>query len=82
MTYGVEARAPFLDHELVELIARIPPGLNARGPVEKSILREALRGVLPEEIRRRKLGAVLMAVLGVQFWDETFLRGNAAIARS
>ena len=127
MAYGVEARVPFLDHELVELVGSVPPGLMARGGMEKSILREALRGVVPEEIRRRRkagmgvpyeawmaaplppfaqdmlsermlrdkgyfepravqgflreqrqggrrLGALLMAVLGVQLWDEIFLR--------
>src|SRR5664280_1793015 len=127
MAYGLEARVPFLDHELVELAGRIPARIQTRGPVEKFILRQALRGVIPEEIRlrpkagmgvpfeawmagplpsfaeemlsertlrekgyfetavvhqllreqrdgRRKLGAVLMAVLGVQLWDEIFLR--------
>jgi asparagine synthase (glutamine-hydrolysing) len=57
MAYSIEARVPFLDHELVELCARIPATLKVRREREKYILREALRGFLPEEIRtRRKRG--------------------------
>jgi asparagine synthase (glutamine-hydrolysing) len=54
MAHGVEARVPFLDHELVELCARIPPALKLRGRQEKYILRQAMRGVLPPEVLRRK----------------------------
>jgi asparagine synthase (glutamine-hydrolysing) len=54
MAFGLEVRVPFLDHELVEFCSRIPPTLKMRGFREKYILREALRGVLPEEIRTRK----------------------------
>jgi asparagine synthase (glutamine-hydrolysing) len=54
IAFGLEVRVPFLDHELVEFCSRIPPTLKMRGFREKYILREALRGVLPEEIRTRK----------------------------
>jgi asparagine synthase (glutamine-hydrolysing) len=54
MAFGLEVRVPFLDHELVELFSRIPPALKMCGFQEKHILREALRGVLPEEIRTRR----------------------------
>jgi asparagine synthase (glutamine-hydrolysing) len=54
MAFGLEVRVPFLDHELVEFCSRIPPRLKMRGFREKYILREALQGVLPEEIRTRK----------------------------
>jgi asparagine synthase (glutamine-hydrolysing) len=54
MAFGLEVRVPFLDHELVEFCSRIPPTLKMRGFREKYILREALRGVLPEEIRTRR----------------------------
>lgn len=54
MAYGLEARVPFLDHELVELCASIPPGLHWRRGLEKSVLREAMAGVLPREIARRR----------------------------
>lgn len=54
MAFGLEVRVPFLDHELVEFFSRIPPTLKMRMFREKHILREALRGVLPEEVRTRR----------------------------
>lgn len=127
MAYGLEARVPFLDHELVEFCAGIPPGLKMRWRTEKYILREALRRDLPREIiRRKKRGMAapygqwmralppfamemlaekklrekgyfsppmvsrmllehregttnharsLMGILGVQLWDDLFVRG-------
>jgi asparagine synthase (glutamine-hydrolysing) len=57
MAYGLEVRVPFLDHELVELCARMPPSLKLRGRRTKYVLRRAMRGTLPEAIRtRRKRG--------------------------
>jgi asparagine synthase (glutamine-hydrolysing) len=57
MARSVEARVPFLDHELVELAARIPPSLKMKGLREKHILREAVADCLPREIaNRRKRG--------------------------
>jgi len=57
MAHGLEVRVPFLDHELVEMCARIPPGLKMRGLQEKYILRRAMQDDLPPEIVwRRKRG--------------------------
>jgi asparagine synthase (glutamine-hydrolysing) len=54
MANSVETRVPLLDHELVELVASLPPSLKMRGFTEKAALRGALRGVVPEAIRRRQ----------------------------
>lgn len=53
MAYGLEARSPLLDHELMELAASIPADLKVRGRHKKWILREALRDWLPNEILDR-----------------------------
>ncbi|MCC6526351.1 MAG: asparagine synthase (glutamine-hydrolyzing) [Polyangiaceae bacterium] len=53
MAHSIEARVPLLDHELVELCARIPPSLQLRGTTSKYLLKRAMRGVLPESILRR-----------------------------
>jgi len=53
MAYGLEARSPFLDHELMELAASIPANLKVRGASKKWILRQALRGWLPDDILDR-----------------------------
>jgi asparagine synthase (glutamine-hydrolysing) len=53
MAHGLEARSPFLDHELMQLAASIPAHLKVRGTSKKWILRQALRGWLPDEILDR-----------------------------
>ncbi|OCW56927.1 N-acetylglutaminylglutamine amidotransferase [Hoeflea olei] len=55
MAWGLEARVPFLDHELVELAATIPPEfkLNDNG---KGVLKDAARLVVPHEVIDRKKG--------------------------
>ena len=55
MAWGLEARVPFLDHELVELAARIPAEFKvANGG--KHVLKEAARAVLPAEVIDRPKG--------------------------
>lgn len=57
MAYSVEARVPFLDHELLEFCASIPPKLKMRRLQEKYILRRAMNDMIPPEILwRRKRG--------------------------
>lgn len=48
MAHGVEARVPFLDHPLVELLARLPPQLKLNGLDEKYILKRSMTARLPE----------------------------------
>ncbi|NBB72013.1 MAG: N-acetylglutaminylglutamine amidotransferase [Alphaproteobacteria bacterium] len=55
MAWGLEARVPFLDHELVELAARIPPEPKlADGG--KGVLKDVARQVLPAEVIDRPKG--------------------------
>ncbi|HET9050810.1 MAG TPA: asparagine synthase (glutamine-hydrolyzing), partial [Candidatus Dormibacteraeota bacterium] len=54
MAHSLEARLPFLDQELVEHILRLPLDAIMRNGVSRVVLREALRGILPEKIRRRR----------------------------
>ncbi|GAB2576695.1 N-acetylglutaminylglutamine amidotransferase [Microlunatus antarcticus] len=55
MAWGLEARVPFLDHELVELAGRIPPALKlADGG--KGVLKCAARGIVPDEVIDRTKG--------------------------
>ena len=57
MSASIESRVPFLDHKLVEFAARLPDRLKLRGFTTKRILREAIRGLLPNEILTRgKMG--------------------------
>jgi asparagine synthase (glutamine-hydrolysing) len=57
MAASIESRVPFLDHKLVEFTARLPERMKLRGWTTKYILRQSMRGVLPEQILRRpKMG--------------------------
>ncbi len=57
MACGVEARAPFLDPELVALVCAMPPSLKLRRWKTKYVLKRALAGRLPDAIlERRKQG--------------------------
>lgn len=53
MAHGIEGRFPFLDHRLVEFAAGLPPEMKLKGLVEKHILREATKDLLPPSISRR-----------------------------
>jgi asparagine synthase (glutamine-hydrolysing) len=55
MAWGLEARVPFLDHDVVELAARVPAELKVGGG-GKHILKEASRGLVPDAIIDRPKG--------------------------
>ncbi len=55
MAFGLEARVPFLDHELVELAARIPAEMKIDHG-GKHVLKEAARKVIPAEVIDRPKG--------------------------
>lgn len=57
MLASIEARAPYLDREVLELALPAPASLKVRGFTTKAILKAAARGIVPERvIRRRKRG--------------------------
>jgi asparagine synthase (glutamine-hydrolysing) len=53
MAYSVEARSPLLDHEVMELAASLPADYKLSGGVTKRVLKEAFRGVVPDDILDR-----------------------------
>jgi asparagine synthase (glutamine-hydrolysing) len=50
MAHSLEARSPFLDHELMEFAAALPGDMKLQGPEKKVVLRDALRGWIPDQI--------------------------------
>ena len=57
MATSIESRVPFLDHKLVEFTAGMPDTMKLRGGTTKFVLRESMKGVLPERIlSRSKMG--------------------------
>jgi asparagine synthase (glutamine-hydrolysing) len=85
MAASVEVRVPFLDHELVELAARIPSRWKLRGLTRKWIFKRAMRGFLPDPIVDRPkagFGAPIRAwLVGELRGMVADLLGPAAIRR-
>jgi asparagine synthase (glutamine-hydrolysing) len=88
MAASLEVRVPFLDDELVELVTRLPGHLKAPYGKRKWLLKQALAGVLPEEVLRGpKVGltvpyrAWLQGPLRSMFFDQvhTFSRANPGV---
>jgi asparagine synthase (glutamine-hydrolysing) len=50
MAHSIETRVPLLDHKLVEFAATIPPEMNLHNGTTKYVLKEAMRGILPDGI--------------------------------
>jgi asparagine synthase (glutamine-hydrolysing) len=55
MAHGVEVRMPFMDYRLVNYSFSLPPESKINAGWTKLVLREAMKGLLPEDIRLRKL---------------------------
>jgi len=68
MAWGLEARVPFLDHQLVELAAQMPPELKL-GSGGKHVLKRIARGLLPDLVIDRPKGYFPMPAL-------KFVRGD------
>jgi asparagine synthase (glutamine-hydrolysing) len=53
MAASVEGRAPFLDRDLVEYVARLPLSVRYAADVTKAPLKEAMRGLVPDDVLDR-----------------------------
>src|SRR5512139_743052 len=62
MAWGLEARVPFLDHQLVELAASMPPELKLASE-GKHVLKQIARGRVPDAVIDRKKGYFPMPAL-------------------
>jgi len=69
MMVGLEARAPFLDNEVVDLARRLPTALKCRGGRGKHILRESMRGRVPDRLLDRpKKGFAMPLTAWLKSW--------------
>lgn len=69
MAFSVESRIPFLDYRLVEFIFSIPLNKLIHKGWTKHVLRESLKGKIPEDIRMRK-GKLAFSVPQKQWLNE------------
>jgi asparagine synthase (glutamine-hydrolysing) len=57
MAASIESRVPFLDHKLVEFSMGLPQRMKLRGLTTKYVLRQSMKGILPDQILKRpKMG--------------------------
>ncbi|QDV09443.1 Asparagine synthetase [glutamine-hydrolyzing] 1 [Planctomycetes bacterium Poly30] len=54
LAHAVEGRPAFLDRRVAALARALPTGFKIRGRQEKAVLREAVRGLIPEDVRTRE----------------------------
>lgn len=81
-SHSVEGRHPFLDVELLSFVANIPDKYKLNGTNEKYILKEAARGIVPEQILKRKkfpfqapgMSAMIKQSGGGDFLDDALIR--------
>jgi len=71
MAHSVESRLPFLDFRVVEFLLGLPAEMKLWDGTTKQVLREAMRGILPEPIRMR------MDKMGFVTPEETWARKEA-----
>lgn len=86
MAASIESRVPFLDHKLVEFTAQLPERMKLKGMTTKRVLREAMKGLLPEPIlSRSKMG--FPVPLGSWFrgpfrsWVDEYVLGDRSLSR-
>jgi asparagine synthase (glutamine-hydrolysing) len=71
MAFSIEARVPFLDHELVEHIFKLPIDQKIAGGWNRAVYRRAMRGRIPEKNRLRR------SKIGFTNPEVTWIRGRA-----
>jgi len=65
--YGLDRRDPFHNEELVRLMLEMPVAMSHRGSVEKWVMRQAMRGKLPEPLRTKKRTGLLNTFFATGF---------------
>ena len=78
--YGLEVRDPTQDRRVIELCLAIPNEQYQRGGVDRWLIRRAMRGYLPDEVRLNTMRGLQAADLGQRVLDNRS-EFEAALAR-
>ena len=97
MAHGIESRMPLLDWRLVTFARSLPPDAKLGGGFTKRVLRDAIRGLVPEQIRLRRskvgfnapliewvngsLSPLLRAAIQLPFWQHNPYFDGPRLAR-
>jgi len=86
MAVGLEARAPLLDHRLIEFAAMLPERMRVRGRRGKWLMRKAMRRYLPDALLYRPTHDFAIPIApwlrGPLAGEARALAGSAALART
>ncbi len=78
--FGIEVRNPYRDRRLVEFMAAVPGHQSYRGGLHKHILREAMRGILPERVRLRRRATSYVPLFNRGFFEREHATVRALLA--
>lgn len=70
MANSIEGRYPFLDHRVMEFLARVPSGLKLKGLNEKYLLKRLVNNRIPASILKRSKQAYRAPIASVFFSEE------------
>ncbi|TXI91480.1 MAG: asparagine synthase (glutamine-hydrolyzing) [Neisseriales bacterium] len=73
MAHSIESRVPFLDYRLVEFLFSLPSNYKINDGITKRILRDGLKGILPDKISTR------MSKLGFATPEEIWVKQNSGL---
>jgi asparagine synthase (glutamine-hydrolysing) len=62
MAHGLEARSPFLDHQLIEFLAKVPAEIKVRNSQPKYLMRRLASDYLPAPILQRKKQGFMLPI--------------------
>lgn len=79
MAHAVEGRVPFLDHRFFEVARGVPTSDKVRGEIEKWILREGVRTLVPEEVIARRKHPLLAPPLASRLAEARELLRSSAL---
>src|SRR4029077_20724960 len=79
MAHSIEGRLPFLDHKVVEEVAKMPVSMKIKGMTEKYVLREAAKPVLTDAVYRRQKHPFLSPPATLQTEGALFALTQAAL---
>ncbi len=85
LQFGVEKCFPYFDARLIELLLSIPPEERSHPPLPKWLLREAMRGAIPESIRMKHYQPTGDAILIMRLQRDrrslVHMIGNSVLAK-
>jgi asparagine synthase (glutamine-hydrolysing) len=85
---GIDLVTPFLDRDVIAFLMSIPGDVQTHGGVPRALLRDAMRGIVPEPILRRRWRRAPAAasaaavdsleISGFEIWSRIFFSGKLA----